>query len=408
MPSASPDPRPLRRWRIALLAAYVLGGSIAATWGPRLVDLTRDLRLDVAGIGAVLAVSTAGLLIGLLAASPATRVLGIRRTIAVALAGNTVFLVLAAVGIAAGSVAVVVGALLVLGFGSGILDVVVNVDGAAIEQRTGRSFLPLLHALWLGGAALGAGIGAACAALHITTAAQVLGQAVLVAVVGAVIVAWVPGGRRAEIEAEATRLPLAVRFRDWRRGWTDGRLLLIGLLIFAVEVAEGSARTWLPLAAQRGYDQPAATAALFVTGFSIGTGVARAFGGRVVDRFGRVAVVRVTTAVGVVGVLLFLVGGTVGTAIVGTLLWSIGNCLAGPLGMSAAAEGGGDAAARVGVVSTIGFFANLAAPPLMGLLVQAVGPVAVFWPLVPLFAAAFLIAPVLRRRVSPAVVGAGS
>ena len=399
MPPVSADPH-LRRWRLALLAAYVLGGVIAATWGPRLVDLTHDLHVDAAGIGAMLAASTAGLLVGLLVASPAARLLGIRRAIGASLALNVVCLALAGLGIAAGSVAGVVAALLVLGFGSGVLDVVVNVDGAAIEQRTGRSFLPLLHALWLGGAALGAGIGAACAALHVSTAAQVLGQAALVAVVGAVIVAWVPGGRRAEIEVESERLPLAVRFRDWLRGWTDGRLLLIGLLIFAVEVVEGSARTWLPLAAQRGYDQPAATAALFVTGFSIGTGVARAFGGRIVDRFGRTAVVRVTTAIGVVGVLLFLLGGTVWIAIAGTLLWSIGNCLAGPLGMSAAAEGGGDAAARVGVVSSIGFFANLAAPPLMGLLVQSVGPVAVFWPLVPLLVVAFLIAPVLRRRTA--------
>jgi MFS family permease len=406
VPPVIADPR-LRRWRLALLAAYVLGGVIAATWGPRLVDLTHDLRVGTAGIGLVLAVSTAGLLVGLLAASPAARVLGIRRTIAVSLAANAVCLVIAGLGIAAGSVVVVVAALLVLGFGSGVLDVVVNVDGAAIEQRAGRSFLPLLHALWLAGAAIGAGIGAACAALHIATAAQVLGQAVLVAVVGAVIVAWVPGGRRAEIEAEPQRLPLAVRLRDWLRGWTDGRLLLIGLLIFSVEVVEGSARTWLPLAVQRGYDQPAATAALFVTGFSIGTGVARAFGGRIVDRFGRTAVVRVTTAIGLVGVLLFLLSGNVWVAIAGTLLWSIGNCLAGPLGMSAAAEGGGDAAARVGVVSSIGFFANLAAPPLMGLIVQGVGPVAVFWPLVPLLVVAFLIAPVLRRRSVPAeaVVG---
>lgn len=400
MPPVSTDPRSLRRWRLALLAAYVLGGIISATWGPRLPDLTGDLHVTVAGIGVMLAAATAGLLVGLLAAAPASARLGIRRTIAVSLAGNAVFMAVAGLGVLVGSVPVVAVAMLVVGFGAGVVDVAVNVDGAAIEERTGRSFLPLLHALWLVGAAMGAGIGAACAALRISTGTQIVGEAVLIALVGAVVVAWVPSGRRGDVEEALDGLPVPVRFRHWLRGWTDRRLLLIGLLIFAVELVEGSARTWLPLAAQRGYDQPAATAALFVTGFSIGTAVFRAFGGRIVDRFGRTTVVRVTAAIGVVGVLLFLLGGNVWIAMAGTLLWSIGNCLAGPLGMSAAAEGGGDAAARVGVVSSIGFFAGLAGPPLMGLLVQGVGPVAVFWPLVPLLVVAFVIAPVLRRRTA--------
>ena len=405
MPPVTADPQQLRRWRLALLAAYVLGGLISATWGPRLPDLTGDLRITVAGIGVMLAAATAGLLVGLLAAAPACARLGIRRTIAAALAVNAVFMAVAGGGVLAGSVPVVAVAMLVVGFGAGVVDVAVNVDGAAIEERSGRSFLPVLHALWLVGAAIGAGIGAGCAALRISTGAQVVGEAVLIAVVGAVIVAWVPGGRRGDVEEAVDGIPASVRFRHWLRGWTDRRLLLIGLLIFAVELVEGSARTWLPLAVQRGYDQPAATAALFVTGFSIGTAVFRAFGGRIVDRFGRTPVVRVTAAIGVVGVLLFLLGGNVWVAMVGTLLWSIGNCLAGPLGMSAAAEGGGDAAARVGVVSSIGFFAGLAGPPLMGLLVQGVGPVAVFWPLVPLLVAAFVIAPVLRRRSATAALG---
>jgi MFS family permease len=398
VPSVSVDHARLRRWRLALLAAYVLGGLLSATWGPRLPALTSDLHVSTAAVGAVLATATAGLLVGLLAAAPVARRLGIRRTVAAALVVNALGMAVAGLGVAAGSATTVVIALLVVGFGSGVLDVAVNVDGAAVEERTGRSFLPLLHALWLVGAAIGAGIGAACAALGIAIAGQAVGEAVLIVAVGLVIVAWVPGGRRGEPEEAAEDQPIAARFRQWLHGWTDRRLLLIGLLIFAVEVVEGSARTWLPLAVQRGYEQPAATAALFVTGFSISTAVLRAFGGPIVDRFGRVAVVRVTTAIGLAGVLLFLFGGSLWTAMAGALLWSVGNCLAGPLGMSAAAEGGGDAAARVGVVSSIGFFAGLAAPPLIGLIVQGVGPIAAFWPLVPLLVVAFVIAPALRRR----------
>ena len=398
MTTAIVDRLHLPRWRAATLTAYLIGGVLAATWGPRLPDLTRQLHVSTAGIGAILATSTIGLLIGLIAASPVSRMLGIRTTVAVSLAVIVACTAIVATGIAVASVPITTGGLLLLGVASGILDVVINVDGSAIEQLGGRSFLPLLHAMWLLGAALGAGISAGCAALGIGPATQYAGLAGLVALAGVFIVVAIPGGRRGDVEEAVDGAPLGVKFRHWLRGWTDRRLILIGLLIFGVELAEGSARTWMPLAVEQGYHQSDAVAALFVTGFSLATAGFRAFGGPVVDRFGRVIVVRVTIAIGVVGVVLFILGGSIWVVLVGTLLWAIGNCLAGPLGMSAAAEGGGDAAARVGVVSTIGFFAGLAGPPLIGFLAQQLGLIPSFWILVVLLIAAFGVAPVLRRR----------
>lgn len=398
MSTAIVDRSQLSRWRAATLVAYLIGGVLAATWGPRLPDLTRDLHVTTAGIGAILATSTVGLLVGLIAASPVARILGIRRTVAISLAVIVGCTLIVAAGIALASVPLTIVGLVVLGLATGILDVVVNVDGSAIEQLAGRSFLPLLHAMWLLGAALGAGIGAGCAALGIGPAAQYAGLAVLVAVAAVFIVWSIPGGSRGQVEDAVERASLGVRFGQWLRGWTDRRLILIGLLIFGVELAEGSARTWMPLAVERGYHQSDAVAALFVTGFSLATAGFRAFGGPVVDRFGQVVVVRVTIAIGVVGVIMFILGGSIWVVLVGTLLWAIGNCLAGPLGMSAAAEGGGDAAARVGVVSTIGFFAGLAGPPLIGFLAQGLGLIPSFWVLVVLLLAALAVAPVLRRR----------
>jgi MFS family permease len=371
---------------------------LAATWGPRLPALARDLHVDTAQIGAILAASTVGLLVGLMASSAVARLLGIRRAIGTALGVVAVCMGLVATGAALGSPLAVVAGLLTLGIATGVLDVVVNVDGSTIEQRTGRSFLPLLHALWLVGAAAGAGIGAGCAALGLAPAVQFAGEAVLVAVAGIGIVWAIPGGDRGDAEAAVEGTPLRARFRGWLRGWTDRRLLLLGLLIFGVELAEGSARTWLPSAVERGYDQPAWAAALFVTLFSIGTAGFRAFGGPVVDRFGRIPVVRITIAIGIVGLVLFIVGGNVWLVLIGTILWSIGNCLAGPLGMSAAAEGGPGAAARVGVVSSIGFFAGLAGPPLVGFLAQQIGLVPSFWLLVAFLVVAFATTPALAHR----------
>ena len=48
----------------------------------------------------------------------------------------------------------------IAGFAIGALDVRINVEGAAIEQTAGRTLMPLMHAAWSAGAAVGSGITA--------------------------------------------------------------------------------------------------------------------------------------------------------------------------------------------------------------------------------------------------------
>jgi MFS family permease len=69
-----------------------------------------------------------------------------------------------------------------------------------------------------------------------------------------------------------------------------------------------------------------------------------------------------------------------------------------PLGMSAAAESGPDPAARISVVASIGYFANLAGPPAIGALAQSAGLLSALWLVVVLFLAAFAAAGALRPR----------
>ena len=54
----------------------------------------------------------------------------------------------------------------------------------------------------------------------------------------------------------------------------------------------------------------------------------------------------------------------------GALLWGAGAALGFPVGMSAAADDPYGAAVRVSVVSSIGYTAFLAGPPLVGLLAE--------------------------------------
>ncbi len=57
----------------------------------------------------------------------------------------------------------------------------------------------------------------------------------------------------------------------------------------------------------------------------------------------------------------------------GVLVWGLGSSLGFPVGMSAAADEPARAPARVSVVSTIGYLAFLAGPPVLGALGNRVG-----------------------------------
>jgi MFS family permease len=105
---------------------------------------------------------------------------------------------------------------------------------------------------------------------------------------------------------------------------------------------------------------------LFVAAMTVG----RLAGGALLERFGRVGVLRATAACALVGLLLVLVGGSTPVALVGALFWGVGASLGFPVGMSAAADDPARAAVRVSVVSSIGYTAFLAGPPLIGLLAE--------------------------------------
>jgi MFS family permease len=380
----------LSRWRWTVTAAFGLGGIAISAWGPRLPAIKAGLGIGTATIGLLLAGVTVGAILGLLASTPILHWLGSRRAIAGALVLIAAAMTVMGLALVAGSVPLLTVAFVIVGLGIGTLDVLINVEGSAVERAAGRTLMPMMHAAWSIGVAAGSGIGAACAALGIAPAAQLIAEAVLIAAAAFGTAAGIPGGSRAS--AEHPQQDRGARFRQWLRGWLDWPLLLIGVVMLGVELGEGSAGNWLTLAVRNGHGQTAAVAALFATAFAASEGITRIFGGPLVDRLGRVRTIRVTTALGVLGMVLFIEAGNGWIVLAGVLLWAVGVSMGFPLGMSAAAESGPDPAARVSVVASIGYCANLAGPPVIGALAQSVGLLDALWLIVALFLAAFAAA----------------
>jgi MFS family permease len=397
MVSSSGPGRRRRQW--AVTAAFGLGGITVSTWGPRLPAIKASLGIGTATIGLLLAGVTVGAILGLLGASPLLHRLGSRWAIAAAVLLTSAALAGIGVALIARSVPLLAVCFLIVGVGIGALDVLINVEGSAVERAAGRTLMPFMHGAWSVGAAAGSGIGAACAALGIAPSAQFITEASVIAAAGLAAAA----GLSQDKHALAGQPPLdrVEKLRQWLRGWLDWRLLLIGLVMLGVELGEGSANNWLTLAVRNGHGQSAAVAAAFFTAFAASEALARIFGGPIVDRLGRVLAIRATTALGVAGVLLFILAGNRWIVLLGVVLWAVGVSMGFPLGMSAAAESGPDPAARVSVVASIGYFANLAGPPTIGVLAQSAGLLNALWLLAVLFVAAFAVAGALRPR--PAV-----
>lgn len=389
----------LNAWRNTVFVAFAVGGVTLATWGPRLAGLRDDLRLGDAGIGLVLSGVTVGSISGLLASNPLLSRFGGRGTIRLTLLAVAAGLV--AVGTGAGvahSVPMTLVGFAVVGFGVGGLDVSINVEGSRVERAAGRTLMPLMHAGWSAGAVAGAAVGALCTALRVAYPWQFCVEAVLVALLAVVGLRGIPAAAEVPGSDVEGRAPLRTRLQAWLRGWTDARLLLIGLVMLGVELGEGTANNWLTLAVHDGHGFAESVATWFFVAFAVGETAARLSGGPVVDRLGRVTTVRATTALGVVGLLLFIFGGGAPVVLVGTLLWSLGVSMGFPLGMSAAAESGPGPTARVSVVATIGYVANLGGPPVIGFLSQHFGLLNALFAVVVLLAAGFVFAGALRTR----------
>jgi MFS family permease len=386
----------LTRWRWTVTAAFALGGITVSAWGPRLPAIKASLGVGTATIGLLLAGVTVGAIAGLLASTPVLHLLGSRRALAGALLLIAAALGVMGLALAIASVPLLAAAFVITGTGIGVLDVLINVEGSAVEHEAGRTLMPMMHGAWSLGAAAGSGIGAACAALGVTPAAQFAGEAVVIAATAFAVAAGIPHGNRGSAEQPARTRTEAVY--QWLRGWLDWRLLLIGLVMLGCELGEGSANSWLPLAARNNHGQSAAVAALFLTVFAASEAFARIFAAPVVDRLGRVRTTQVTTVLGLVGIVAFILIGNAWIALAGVILWAVGVSMGFPLGMSAAAESGPDPAARISVVASIGYFANIAGPPVIGALAQSVGLLNALWAIAALFLAAFAAAGSFRPQ----------
>ncbi|MFB7895683.1 MFS transporter [Streptomyces xiamenensis] len=354
--------------RTAVFALFFLPGLTIASWVTRTPDVRDLVGASTAQMGLILFGLSVGSMVGILCSGPLVARWGARPVIVVGTVAVAAGAAVTGIGAAAGAGPVVALGLALFGFGMGGGEVALNVEGAEVERLLGRSTMPAMHGFFSLGTVVGALAGMLLTAISFPVLAHLTIVAALVVAVLALVIRNIPSnvGRRADAGATATR---ARRPQVWK----DTRLLLIGCVILALAMAEGTANDWLPLVMVDGHGLDAALGSAVYAAFAAAMTAGRFIGGRFVDRYGRAAVLCASALVGAIGLALVIFVDHQAVAASAAVLWGLGASLGFPVALSAAGDSGEDSAARVALAATVGYVAFLVGPPALGFLGEHYG-----------------------------------
>ena len=261
----------------------------------------------------------------------------------------------------AGSTAWVATALVVAGFLGGVVDVLMNAEGARIERRLGRPILARLHAAASAGMALGAILGSLIAAGPAPWAAGVLAWLALAS-----------AGVAYDRAARNDRPPPAPVGTSWGKGLSFAPALIgFGLLIGVSIAAELAASLWSTLLLREEAPKLVAISGLGAAFFSACQAALRFNADVIRVRISDLRIIVVSFAIAAVG--FAMVGAQAGFAasVAGFALIGVGTGPIVPCGFALAARQS-EAGPAVGLASASLFSAltRLPAPLATGAIAQ--------------------------------------
>ncbi|MEV5610932.1 MFS transporter [Streptomyces sp. NPDC052225] len=385
-----------RRRRAALFLFFLIPGLSMSSWVTRTPDVRDQLGASTAQMGLILFGLSVGSMIGILCSGALVTRYGTRPVMGVGTAVVVFSVAVIGLGALTSSAWTVTAGLMLFGAGVGGGEVAINIDGAEVEQISGRTVLPTLHGFYSLGTVLGAGVGILCTAVGFPVQWHLAAVAVLTAVLFAYAFRSVPAGvgRTRGTEGSSGDGGATSGAKVWKDRW----LLLLGGIILAMALAEGAANDWLPLLMVDGHDMAPALGSAVYTGFAAAMTIGRFVGGFFIGRLGRGPVVRASAVSATIGIAVVVFSDSPVLAGVAVLFWGLGASLGFPVALSAAGDSGENATARVGLVAMIGYVAFLVGPPSLGFLGDHYGLRSAMIVVLAFTTAAIFLAPAAGRR----------
>jgi MFS family permease len=271
---------------------------------------------------------------------------------------------------------------ILLGWGAalGTIDVAMNTEAAALQDRLGRLVMSRFHASYSIGGLVGAGTGALAAANGVSVAANFLIAGVVVAVVGVLAgEAFSVSGARPEPAPSAGAEPppgtepsAGSPEHAVRRPQLSWVLVALAAIAFGCFLAEGAANDWSAVYLHASLGAGPGLAAVAYTAFSCAMAAGRLFGDHLAERIGPVRLVRISATTAAVGFGGALLAGRVGAALAGFVILGLGLSVVVPVVFTAASQLGRPGPS-LATVSSCGYLGLLVGPALIGGLAEAVG-----------------------------------
>ena len=311
--------RQCRQRRSALYALFAGPGFAISSWVARTPDIRDSVRATTTEMGLILFGVSCGAMLGIAASAPLVSRFGARRIATTGMTGVVVSMPVVGSGSGLGRAAIVALGLFLFGFGMGLAEIAANVEAASLERESGTSVLRPMHGYFSLGTALGALVGVCCILAHVPVRTHLVLVGIAIAPLLFQTRRLSPHtGRRAIVtstdDVKATK----------RRFGQDRRLLLIGVIVFAMALAEGAATDWLPLVMVDGHGESVAMGSAVFAAFAGSMAVGRFSGGYLLSRFGPALVLRLSATAAVVGIgcIALLDNRSVGA--VAVVLWGLG------------------------------------------------------------------------------------
>lgn len=356
------------KWYKAIIVIFTMSGISISTWFSRTPEVRDLLQANTGTMGLILLGLSVGSIVGLVLSNVFVRKKGGR--VAIVISAFLMFLgfTTLAIGSTLSSIFVVTAGLFLFGAGSGMCNVAMNLEGTEIEYSIKKTILPILHASFSIGTLIGAGAGILFIHLGVSVLNHLLVIALLFFLSILICTRFIPHGTGKDQHGKQSDT-----IDDTQTPWLNKRTVSLAMIALCLAFVEGSANDWIPLAMVDGYQVSHSMSTVIYALFLCGMISGRLISGRLIDRFGRVLLLRIAILSAAAGLFLVILKISLVVCMISIFLWGLGASLGFPLTISAAGDDSRYAVKRVSIVTLSGYTASLSGPPILGLLANQVG-----------------------------------
>ncbi|UHG94056.1 MFS transporter [Spirosoma oryzicola] len=367
--SVATQPGQVLKARLATQLIFLVCGLGMSSWAPMvpfakdrlgLNDANLGLLLLLLGGGSMLMMPTSGWLVARLGSR--TVMAGAALVMAVAL--PLLVILSSTIGMAI--------TLFIFGASIGAIDVAMNAHGVQVQNLYGKPIMSSLHGLFsvgglLGSLCLGFLIKLGLNPVYAATSIAALMILITLTQYKSLFPLKVEQQAIAHFSA-ADEMPTTT---NQRMGWLDNRVIFLGLMCFAVFLAEGAVLDWSAIFLRDTKGIEPELAGVGYSAFSVAMATMRLVGDRLVARLNSRTVVVGGSLLGAVGLGIAVLSPWIAGALIGFILLGLGAANIVPVFFSEAGRlPGVSPTVSLPAITTIGYTGMLAGPALLGFIAQ--------------------------------------